>query len=125
MTNQIMTLDLYWTPGGSLVFDDAARGLIAEPFVMNMDKMLTEAAERTGIDNAATTGFRVRFSAQPFPGAQFKLEWLREECEGNWYWSEDFQEEGWLCPAMFKYFEEAPWELYGEFLPLRLQRMPD
>ena len=122
MTNQIMILFLYWTPGGSLVFDDPARGLISEPFVMNMNNMLAEAAERSGIENADTVGFRVRFSAQLFPGAQFKLDWLREESDGNGYWSEDFQQEGWLCPAMYKYFDEAPWEIYGEFLPYAPKR---
>jgi hypothetical protein len=25
--------------------------------------------------------------------------------------------EGWLCPALFKYFAEAPQELYAQFEP--------
>jgi hypothetical protein len=36
-----------------------------------------------------------------------KLEWRREEYGGNWYYSPQFDMEGWLCPALFKYFELA------------------
>ena len=34
---------------------------------------------------------------------------------GNWYYSEDFTVEGWLCPALFKYFDKAPEEIYAKF----------
>ncbi|MCL4855278.1 MAG: hypothetical protein KJZ78_28280, partial [Bryobacteraceae bacterium] len=51
-------------------------------------------------------------SADPCPGFQRKLEWVREEMEGNWYKADQPPMEGWLCPALFRYFEEAPPELY-------------
>jgi hypothetical protein len=36
---------------------------------------------------------------------------------GNWYaWSERGIE-GWLCPALFKYFEAAPNEIYVKASP--------
>jgi hypothetical protein len=41
-----------------------------------------------------------------------KLEWRREESGGNWYYSDKYQMEGWLCPALFKYFAKAPREIY-------------
>ncbi|MEP3278317.1 MAG: hypothetical protein ABJN26_00035 [Stappiaceae bacterium] len=33
----------------------------------------------------AEKGFKLLFSANPFPGYQRKLSWLREEHGGNWY----------------------------------------
>ena len=60
----------------------------------------------------ARQGFRMLFSSAPFPGYQRKLEWVRTEFEGNWYRLEEPPMEGWLCPAMFLYFNEAPAELY-------------
>jgi hypothetical protein len=30
----------------------------------------------------------------------------------NWYRSEEPAMEGWLCPALFRYFDEAPRNLY-------------
>ena len=48
-----------------------------------------------------------------FPGYQLNLTWIREKCEGNWYSLNDV-EEGWLCPALLKYFETAPSEIYAK-----------
>jgi hypothetical protein len=31
---------------------------------------------------------------------------------GNVYYSGDFDSEGWLCPALLRYFDEAPKKLY-------------
>lgn len=33
---------------------------------------------------------------------------------GNTYYCEALDMEGWLCPALFKYFEEAPKNLYAK-----------
>jgi Family of unknown function (DUF6717) len=40
------------------------------------------------------------------------MDWRRSDMGGNWYYSEKFGLEGWLCPALFKYFESAPKEIY-------------
>lgn len=94
---------------GSWVFDDAAVGLVREPFVAGIDTMI----DRLVVDIPdAGIGFRAIFSAGPFPGATVRLEWRRSESDGNWYYSDAFQMEGWLCPALGKYFLEAPRELY-------------
>ena len=45
------------------------------------------------------------------------LEWRREESGGNRYFSPQFDMEGWLCPALFKYFASAPRELFGRAEP--------
>jgi hypothetical protein len=48
----------------------------------------------------------------PFPGHQYRLDWRRAESGGNWYYSADLDMEGWLCPALFRYFSDAPAFLY-------------
>lgn len=94
---------------GMWVFDDPRAGLTREPFVAGIDTMIDRLV--TSIPGAEK-GFRLLFSATPFPGFAIKLEWRREEYGGNWYYSPQFDMEGWLCPALFKYFAEAPVELY-------------
>lgn len=68
------------------------------------------------IDNAEA-GFTLIFSANPFPGHNALFEWLREETGGNWYLHRDLNMEGWLCPALFEYFDEAPRTIYAQFKP--------
>jgi hypothetical protein len=95
---------------GMWVFDDPAVGLSREPFVAGIDTMIDRLV--ASIPNAEQ-GFRLVFSATPFPGHNVKLEWRREEASGNWYFCQQFGIEGWLCPALFKYFDKTPPELYG------------
>ena len=95
---------------GMWVFDDPAVGLVREPFVSGIDAMI----DRLTADIAdAENGFRLIFSPAPFPGYTVKLEWRREEYGGNWYYAPNYNLEGWLCPALFKYFREAPKELFA------------
>lgn len=94
---------------GVWVFDDSRVGLDKEPFVSGADAMIDVLV--ADIPDARK-GFRLLFSASPFPGYANKLEWRRREYGGNWYFSPDFNMEGWLCPALFKYFETAPDEIY-------------
>ena len=95
---------------GMWVFDDPRVGLVREPFVSGIDIMIDRLVAK--IPNA-DKGFRLVFSPTPFPGHEMKLTWRRAEYGGNWYWSDEYQMEGWLCPALFKYFEKAPAELYA------------
>ena len=60
----------------------------------------------------AESRFSLLFSAQPFPNYQFQFDWRREEYGGNWYYLATLDMEGWLCPALFKYFDVAPQKLY-------------
>jgi len=91
------------------VFDDEGVGLRQEPFVAGADTMIDRLV--ADIPNA-DKGFSLLFSASPFPGFQAKLVRQREEMSGNWYYCELLEMEGWLCPALFKYFTEAPQEIY-------------
>jgi hypothetical protein len=99
---------------GMWVFDDPAVGLSKEPFIAGIDTMIDKIV--AGIPNA-DKGFRAIFSAAQFPGADFKLEWRREESGGNWYYSDQFKMEGWLCPALLKYFLSAPPDIYVKVEP--------
>lgn len=100
---------------GIWVFDDPAVGLVREPFIAGIDTMIDRLV--ASIPDAAA-GFRLFFSAVPFPGYTVELEWRRAEAGGNWYYCAQFEMEGWLCPALFKYFTEAPPKLYVRAEPI-------
>lgn len=94
---------------GIWVFDDPRVGLAQEPFVSGADTILDVLT--ADIPNAAE-GFNLVFSPEPFPGYSARFEWSRPEYSGNWYSWPERNMEGWLCPALFMYFEAAPKELY-------------
>jgi hypothetical protein len=94
---------------GMWVFDDPRVGLVQEPFVSGADTMIDRVV--VDIPNAEK-GFTLVFSQAPFPGSQLRLEWRRGESSGNWYYSSELDMEGWLCPALFRYFTEAPPNIY-------------
>ena len=110
--NAIRVIHPYWEKG-QLVFDDAAVGLVKEPFVAGADIILGALA--VSVDQRCKDRFSLRFSESPFPGCQFSAKRLREEYGGNWY--QIGTREGWLCPALFKYFDEAPENLYFQIQP--------
>ena len=101
---------------GMWVFDDLNVGLVREPFIAGIDTMIDRLVD--GIP-AAERGFRAIFSAAPFPGHTERLEWRREESGGNWYYNDRFKMEGWLCPALLKYFPAAPKTIYVQVEPRR------
>jgi hypothetical protein len=97
---------------GQWVFDDPEVGLAREPFVSGADVIIDRMV---GPLENPKAGFTLLFSTHPFPGFQLELEWLRPDLGGNWYKSEDLRMEGWLCPALFKYFDQAPKKIYAQF----------
>ncbi len=97
---------------GMWVFDDPKVGLVQEPFVSGADEIIDVMVK--DIPNAED-GFVLIFSANPFPGCQGEFEWRREDMGGNWYYFSLLEKEGWLCPALFRYFEKAPKKLYAQF----------
>jgi hypothetical protein len=97
---------------GLWVFDDEKVGLTQEPFVSGADEIIERMVE--SIPNAEA-GFTLLFSADPFPGYQAEFQWRRPDLSGNWYYSPQLDAEGWLCPALFKYFDEAPKKIYAQF----------
>lgn len=94
---------------GTWVFDDESVNLVREPFVAGADTLIDKMVETIP---GASSGVTLVFSANPFPGNPHEFVWQREEHGGNWYISPEFDMEGWLCPALFKYFESAPKRLF-------------
>ena len=90
---------------GMWVFDDERVGLDKEPFVAGADVLLDKAT--VDIPDAAD-GFRLTISQRELPEYDECNKWKRSEASGNVYWSDRFEMEGWLCPALLKYFEEPP-----------------
>jgi hypothetical protein len=75
--------------------------LVQEPFVSGADTWIDRVvADIPNADN----GFTLIFSSTSFPGHQYRLDWRRAEAGGNWYYSADLDMEGWLSPALFRYF---------------------
>ncbi|WP_006787910.1 DUF6717 family protein [Thiorhodospira sibirica] len=113
--NSILVLTVYYSDG-LWMFDDDRVGLCREPFVEGVPEIIEHHVK--DIHNAED-GFRMIFSAKPFPGYQEHLVWQRAEYGGNWYLSNVLQTQGWLCPAMYKYFEKAPENIYVKCETLR------
>jgi len=108
MANAMMVIFPYRYEG-MWVFDDDATDLVREPFVSGIPEIIDILVK--DIPNAQK-GFKLLFSGNPFPGYQVELVWLREEYGGNWYRWEEKNQEGWLCPALFKYFGTTPPKIY-------------
>lgn len=108
MSNIISAIFPY-KENGLWMFDDAIAGLHKELFVSGADTIM-DLISSTIKDGEK--GFSLIFSNSPFPNYKFKAKWVREEFNGNWYYCEELNQEAWLCPALFKYFDEAPDEIY-------------
>jgi hypothetical protein len=108
MANVLMAGNPCWHKGYR-VFDDDSAGLDKEPFVRGIPEMIDDLVRN--IPDAGQ-GFKLVFSARPFSSYQRYLIRVREEMDGWWYKVEDGSSEGWLCPALFKYFEVAPERIY-------------
>jgi hypothetical protein len=108
MANQILVIFPYKYED-TWMFDDEKLGIQQEPFVCGIPEMFDLLVKN--IPNAER-GFKLFFSASPFPGYQAGLNWLREEYGGHWYRWDIHNLEGWLCPVLFRYFSEPPPKLY-------------
>jgi hypothetical protein len=114
MPNQLFVIFPY-SDHGTWMFDDPSVGLVREPFVSGIPEMINLLV--SNIPNAGK-GFKLLFSAQPFPGYQVQVDRVREEWGGAWYrWAEE-RREGWLCPALLHYFRVPPAKLYCRAEPL-------
>jgi hypothetical protein len=127
-----LTIYPYLTGGGCWVFDDERTGLKEEAFVLGMSEMISRVVEAKRISNAAQ-GFALVFEAHPFDH-DVELTWISpvdaaRELDasaglmpeiGNWYRGNVLGQEmlGWLCPALFLYFENAPPKIYAKAEPL-------
>jgi len=56
----------------------------------------------------------LHLKAEPFVQGMSEMIDLRHEQDGgNWYYNEQHHMEGWLCPALFKFFPRAPQHIYA------------
>ena len=107
------------------VFDHEPTGLKQEAFVCGASEMISALLDSKDIPNAAE-GFQMTFSDEPFDGHDVELQWLGKgdsrPMTGNWYKGQiNGQEmEGWLCPALFCFFESAPKRLF-----VRADQLPE
>jgi len=109
--NQINVIHPY-RYNGQWVFDDPAKELVKEPFVAGADDIIDIKVD--GIPDS-DKGFTLFFSSGPFPGYHVVLKWAGREDNGNWYFEESTGMWGWLCPALMRYFDEVPKEIYAQF----------
>ena len=117
---RVLTLHPYLLDDSCWVFDDARTGLKEEAFVLGMTEMISRVVEAKRIPHA-TRGFTMTFADEPFDGHDVELEWLRAgEGSGNWYAGTvaGSRMEGWLCPALLLYFEQAPRRIFVRCDPL-------
>ena len=128
MANVLTVIQPYWYMD-TWVFDDESVGLDKEPFVQGIPQMIDYLVK--DIPNARG-GFVLLFSSQPFAGYQVELTRVREENGGYWYNVKNYPVEGWLCPALFRYFDDAPESLYikaepgrGRFEPTEIEALKD
>ena len=91
------------------VFDDPNVGLRQEPFVGGADTSIDRMVASIPY---AEDGFVMVFSGTEFPGYQQRLELVGPQGSGNRYRSRELAMDGWLCPALLRYFEEPPEELF-------------
>lgn len=112
--NALMVIAPYWY-NGTWVFDDPKAGLVREPFVGGIPEMIDVLV--ADIPDARK-GFRLTFSTRPFPSFEKKLTWLKGDRTGNTYRLNEPEMEGWICPALFKYYDQAPPELYVKADPI-------
>jgi hypothetical protein len=113
MTNTLMVIHPYYKMG-IWMFDDEAVGLREEPLISGIPEIIEFATAKIGIKKPQN-GFTLLFSATPFPEHQAILRHIQHKAEdfgGDWYRLEGTELEGWLCPALLKYFVTAPDAIY-------------
>jgi hypothetical protein len=101
---------------GTWFFDDESTGLKREAFVCGTSELIDVLVKGFNVPNAES-GFKLTFSANPFPEHNDKVVWLKEDeyGMGNWFVYENLyvgKMEFWLCPAMYHYLNPAPKEIY-------------
>lgn len=122
MSNQIFVINPY-RHAGTWVFDDPARDLKQEPFVAGIPEMIDFVLGGMEIQNPEL-GFRLIFSDELFSAEDYsnvvRVDLLRLENGGAWYQLVRFGKtmEGWLCPALLKYFNKPPQEIYLKAEPI-------
>ena len=111
--NAIMVIKPYlWN--GMWVFDDEAVGLRREPFVAGMDAIIEPRRDR---DSECRPGLPGRLFGWAIPGGPDCAGAAPAAGAGHVYRWAEHDMEGWLCPALLKYFQEPPKTLHIQLRP--------
>lgn len=106
--NVIKTIQPYRWAGG-WVFDDESAGLDKEAFVAGADVMCDMMSG--GMDS-----FTMQFSDIQFPTAKFNVKYLSGTVEkGTYYIESETGQQLWLCPALGRYFESSPNQIWVNY----------
>jgi hypothetical protein len=118
MSKNIMTLYPYKIDN-TWVFDDERTRLKEEAFVLGMSEIISEVVQNKNLPNP-NEGFDMIFSDNKFDGFDAIIIKEYPESGGTWYSGNIFGNHmrGWLCPALFLYFKEAPLHIYMKADPL-------
>lgn len=96
---------------GTWSFTDPTAGLVNEPFVGEINDMIDMLVKDI---KGARRGFALTFSAVEFPGHQLSLTRVDDSMtSGATYHCDQLNIEGWLCPALFCYFDAPPPRLFA------------
>jgi len=121
--NSVTTIHPY-VYHGEWVFDDESRGLDKEAFVSGadsiMDMLYLTAQGATEAFIPETGQFSLRFSDTRFKGHHYKFDWVEDngmkydDDQWNHYVEHTTGISGWLCPALLRFFPDAPRCIYVE-----------
>jgi hypothetical protein len=100
-----MTIEPYRIGNMQFAFDDPVTGLVREPFIGNANYHLDKFAGKR--NNCS-----IAFSSTPIPDYDVKLELLDTHIIMGSNYKDEEDRTVWLCPALFKYFKDAPQYLY-------------
>jgi Family of unknown function (DUF6717) len=95
---------------GQWVFDDESKELDKEAFVAGADTLLDKLT-----DNGSKC--IVVFSEHNFPDAEHVVEIQGPEMDGTNYYSAELDHVLWLCPALLKYFNSPPENIFFQIKP--------
>lgn len=109
MNNSLLHISAF-KRGSVWAFDDADRGLVAEPFVGKINEFISNLLP----ENCSKAD--LLFSAKNFPSAVLRLSFIRFDLGGAWYRTPE-GEQGWLCPVLFLFFPTAPAHIYASATP--------
>lgn len=110
--NEINVISPY-LDNGVWVFDGPDKNLVKEALIAGIPEIIEHVCQNENIENYKN-GFSVVFSKNPFPGHKVVLDHVKQDeyGSGNYYQLKGTDFIGWLCPALFKYFTEAPKQIY-------------
>lgn len=111
MKNSIFSIRPFLKKGSGIwVFTEPDLGLFEEAFVGEINTMINAMLKRAGLPKGKQ--FTGLFSADMFPGWHMHLKWHSGDMGGNWYNDAFLKIDGWLCPALFKFFDSTPKHIY-------------